>query len=123
MPYDATRQSGADHGKDLPAVEASDKRSLLPTSKTGERKIEHVRLCLNEEVGGVGVTTGFEHYRFQHNALPELNFDDISLQTTFLDRKLRTPLLISSMTGGSAATGAINARLPQLHSVVVGRWV
>ncbi|WP_342410255.1 type 2 isopentenyl-diphosphate Delta-isomerase [Paenibacillus sp. FSL R10-2778] len=111
VPYDATRQSGADHGKDLPAAEASDKRSLLPTSKTGERKIEHVRLCLNEEVGGVGVTTGFEHYRFQHNALPELNFDDISLQTTFLDRKLRTPLLISSMTGGSAATGAINARL------------
>ncbi|MEK5257245.1 type 2 isopentenyl-diphosphate Delta-isomerase [Paenibacillus sp. FSL E2-0201] len=85
----------------------------MPASRTGERKIEHVRLCLNEEVGGVGVTTGFEHYRFRHNALPELNFDDISLQTTFLERELRTPLLISSMTGGSKATGAINARLAE----------
>ncbi|WP_339318525.1 type 2 isopentenyl-diphosphate Delta-isomerase [Paenibacillus sp. FSL R10-2734] len=111
VPYDANRQPGADHGNGLPTVEASDKKSLLPASNTGERKIEHVRLCLNEEVGGVGVTTGFEHYRFRHNALPELNFDDISLQTTFLEREVRTPLLISSMTGGSAATGAINARL------------
>lgn len=112
VPYDANRQSGADHGNDLPTVESSDK-SLMPASRTGERKIEHVRLCLNEEVGGVGVTTGFEHYRFRHNALPELNFDDISLQTTFLERELRTPLLISSMTGGSKATGAINARLAE----------
>lgn len=111
VPNDANRQSGADHGKDIPAVEVSDNRSLMPTSKTGERKIEHVRLCLNEEVGGIGVTTGFEHYRFQHNALPELNFDDISLHTSFLERDVRTPLLISSMTGGSEATGAINARL------------
>lgn len=113
VPYDANRQSGADHGNGLPIVEVSDKKSLLPASRTGERKIEHVRLCLNEEVGGIGVTTGFEHYRFRHNALPELNFDDISLQTTFLERELRTPLLISSMTGGSAATGAINARLAE----------
>jgi isopentenyl-diphosphate delta-isomerase len=35
------------------------------------------------------------------------------LQTTFLERELRTPLLISSMTGGSTATGAINARLAE----------
>lgn len=113
VPYDANRQSGADHGKDLPAKEVSDKKSLMPTSKTGERKIEHVRLCLNEEVGSVGVTTGFERYRFRHNALPELNFDDITLRTTFLEREVRTPLLISSMTGGSEATGAINARLAE----------
>ncbi|UQZ37473.1 type 2 isopentenyl-diphosphate Delta-isomerase [Paenibacillus sp. PK3_47] len=86
-------------------------KSLLPSSRTGERKLEHVRLCLNEEVGGSGITTGFEQYRFRHNALPELNFEDISLDTTFLGRKLRTPLLISSMTGGSKATGAINERL------------
>ncbi|MBT2288236.1 type 2 isopentenyl-diphosphate Delta-isomerase [Paenibacillus albidus] len=88
-------------------------KSLLPASRTGERKIEHVRLCLNEEVAGSGITTGFEQYRFRHNALPELNFDELSLETVFLERKLRTPLLISSMTGGSAATGAINVRLAE----------
>lgn len=88
-------------------------RSLLPSSRTGERKLEHVRLCLNEEVGGSGITTGFEQYRFRHNALPELNYDDISLKTLFLGCELQTPLLISSMTGGSKATGAINERLAE----------
>lgn len=78
---------------------------------TGERKIEHVRLCLNEDVAGRGVTAGFERWRFRHNALPEVDFGGITLQTSFLGRSLRTPLLISSMTGGSPATGEINARL------------
>ncbi|AIQ49770.1 isopentenyl pyrophosphate isomerase [Paenibacillus sp. FSL R7-0273] len=89
-------------------------KSLLPSSTTGERKLEHVRLCLNEAVGGSGITTGLEDYRFLHNALPELNFDDLSLRTVFLGRELQTPLLISSMTGGSKATGAINARLAEV---------
>ena len=89
------------------------RESLMPEVPTGERKIEHVRLCLEEEVGGNGVTTGFEGYRFRHCALPEVNFDDISIGTNFLGQTLRTPLLISSMTGGSAATGAINSRLAE----------
>ncbi|WP_150270630.1 type 2 isopentenyl-diphosphate Delta-isomerase [Paenibacillus tepidiphilus] len=96
-----------------PSREPVEGGGLLPSSATGERKIEHVRLCLNEEVGGSGVTAGFEHYRFRHNALPELDFGAISLEAEFLGRKLRTPLLISSMTGGSKATGAINERLAE----------
>ncbi|MDR0269315.1 type 2 isopentenyl-diphosphate Delta-isomerase [Paenibacillus sp.] len=86
-------------------------RSLLPEAPTGERKIEHVRLCLDEEVGSVGITSGLEKYHFRHNALPETDFDAISLETSFLGIAVRTPLLISSMTGGSKATGAINERL------------
>ncbi|WP_379157080.1 type 2 isopentenyl-diphosphate Delta-isomerase [Paenibacillus sp. sgz5001063] len=105
--YNVQKKSGSTP----PAAQPAGHQSLLPSSTTGERKIEHVRLCLNEEVGGSGISTGFEHYRFRHNALPELNFDDISLRTVFLEREMRTPLLISSMTGGSSATGAINARL------------
>ncbi|WP_429373582.1 type 2 isopentenyl-diphosphate Delta-isomerase [Paenibacillus sp. DS2015] len=85
----------------------------MPEVSTGERKIEHVRLCLEEEVGGAGITAGFEKYRFRHCALPEFNFADISTETSFLGRSLRTPLLISSMTGGSKATGAINVRLAE----------
>lgn len=84
--------------------------SLLPEIPTGERKIEHVRLCLSEDVGS-GVTSGLEQYRFRHCALPEIGFEEISLEASFLGRTLRTPLLISSMTGGSETTGAINARL------------
>lgn len=72
---------------------------LLPDVPTGERKIEHVRLCLEEEVGSVGITSGFERYRFRHCALPEVSFEDIRLDTSFLGIPTRTPFLISSMTG------------------------
>lgn len=84
---------------------------LLPEIPTGERKMEHVRLCLNEDVNGQGVSTGLENYRFRHLALPELSFSDIRLAAAFLGEELRTPLLISSMTGGSKTTGLINERL------------
>lgn len=80
---------------------------------TSERKTEHIRLCMEEQVNGEGVSTGFAKYVFRHNALPELNFDEISLKTTFLGASLRTPLLISSMTGGSELAGRINARLAE----------
>lgn len=80
---------------------------------TSERKTEHIRLCLEEQVNAEGIRTGFEKYVFRHNALPELNFDDISLKTTFLGAPIRTPLLISSMTGGSKLAGEINMRLAE----------
>jgi isopentenyl-diphosphate delta-isomerase len=114
LPYKTTQSSSAEDGGDPQLPVAAGEKSLLPSSTTGERKLEHVRLCLNEDVGGSGITTGLEDYRFVHNALPELNFDDISLRTAFLGRELQTPLLISSMTGGSKATGEINARLAEI---------
>ncbi|MEC0150912.1 type 2 isopentenyl-diphosphate Delta-isomerase, partial [Paenibacillus macerans] len=80
---------------------------------TSERKTEHIRLCLEEQVNAEGIRTGFEKYVFRHNALPELNFDEISLKTTFLGAPIRTPLLISSMTGGSKLAGEINMRLAE----------
>jgi isopentenyl-diphosphate delta-isomerase len=111
LPQNIKEPPAAGLGVEPQSAGSAGHKSLLPSSRTGERKLEHVRLCLNEEVGGSGITTGFEHYRFRHNALPELNFEDISLRTSFLGRELDTPLLISSMTGGSKATGAINDRL------------
>ncbi|MFD3259285.1 type 2 isopentenyl-diphosphate Delta-isomerase [Paenibacillus lentus] len=81
---------------------------------TSGRKTEHIRICLEEQVGAEGVLTGFQKYNFRHNALPELNFDEISLKTSFLGASVRTPLLISSMTGGSELAGVINERLAEI---------
>ncbi|WP_373286383.1 type 2 isopentenyl-diphosphate Delta-isomerase [Paenibacillus physcomitrellae] len=87
--------------------------SSAAVTDTSGRKTEHIRIVLEEDVEGAGITTGLERYRFQHNALPELDFDAISLDTEFLGHKLRAPLLISSMTGGSAVGGSINERLAE----------
>ncbi|WP_028611874.1 type 2 isopentenyl-diphosphate Delta-isomerase [Paenibacillus harenae] len=78
---------------------------------TAKRKGEHIRICLQEQVNGIGIETGLNRYRFKHNALPELSFRDVKLETEWLGRRLGAPLLVSSMTGGTDEAGAINRRL------------
>lgn len=80
---------------------------------TERRKAEHIRICLEEEVTGRRITTGFERYRFRHAALPELDFEQIDLTAAFIGKPVRAPLLISSMTGGTDAAAAINRRLAE----------
>lgn len=82
------------------------------TSDLTRRKDQHLDVVLAGAGVGAG-TTGFESVRFEHVALPELDFDAIDLSTTFLGRTLNAPLLISSMTGGPSRAEAINARLAE----------
>jgi isopentenyl-diphosphate delta-isomerase len=78
-----------------------------------QRKSEHLRINLEEDVSFPRLTTGLERYRFVHNALPEVSLDRIDLATDFLGKQLRTPLLISSMTGGTAEAQRINLHLAE----------
>lgn len=89
----------------------SEQREDIAVDATVRRKAEHVRICLEEDVNGSGITTGLERYRFVHQALPEMKFDDIDLSMTWFGKQTKTPLVISSMTGGSHGTGQINRRL------------
>jgi isopentenyl-diphosphate delta-isomerase len=75
------------------------------------RKTEHIRLCLTQNVEGVNKSTGLEGISFIHNALPEINFDDIELNSSFLQKELNAPFLVSSMTGGSELASEINHNL------------
>jgi isopentenyl-diphosphate delta-isomerase len=76
-----------------------------------KRKTEHIRLCLTENVEGINKSTGLEGISFIHNALPEINFDDIKLKSSFLQKELQAPFLVSSMTGGSELASQINHNL------------
>ena len=92
-------------------------------SATGGRKIDHIRINLEEDVAAKGITTGLERYRFEHQALPNLDFDDVDTGVRFLGHAVRIPLLISSMTGGVAEGGRINrnlARAAQACGVALG---
>ena len=84
------------------------KKALSPTQR---RTKEHLELCLEpgsvEAPGG----TGLDRYAFVHNALPEVDIDEIDLSTTFLGKRLKAPILISSMTGGFDVAGRINRNL------------
>lgn len=81
------------------------------TNSIEQRKSEHIQISLNENVTGELISTGLASYQFIHNALPEIDFDEISIETTFLDIPCKTPFLISSMTGGTAFAETINRNL------------
>lgn len=78
-----------------------------------KRKTEHLRIALEEEVEVPGITSGFEKYTFIHQALPELSLSGIDLTTTLLGKRLKAPLIVSSMTGGVQLAHTINLNLAQ----------
>lgn len=63
--------------------------------------------------GRHGLASGFDDWRFVHEALPDLDYGSIDLGCDFLGRRLQAPLLISAMTGGPERAEAINARLAE----------
>jgi isopentenyl-diphosphate delta-isomerase len=75
------------------------------------RKADHIRICLEEDVSGRGITTGLERYRFVHQALPELDLSMVNTTRKLWHHTLRLPILISSMTGGAPRAEQINRNL------------
>ncbi|HEU5103754.1 MAG TPA: type 2 isopentenyl-diphosphate Delta-isomerase [Roseiflexaceae bacterium] len=80
---------------------------------TSSRKLDHVRIVMDEDVAAKGVYTGFASYRLPHDAVPELDLAEIDTSTTFLNKPMRAPLLISSMTGGASDVARINLALAE----------
>ena len=80
-------------------------------SEIENRKSEHLRVCIEEDVEFQQLTSDLEKYRFTHCCLPELDRSDIELGTTFLGKSLKAPILISSMTGGTELAHLVNTRL------------
>lgn len=76
-----------------------------------DRKADHIRINLEEDVSFDRLTSGFERYQMVHQALPEVDFSDVKTEVTLFGRTLRAPLLISSMTGGTERAEMINRRL------------
>lgn len=75
------------------------------------RKEEHLYIALNADIAFKGISTGLEHYRFVHQALPEIDLKEVDLSAPLLGKKLRAPLVISAMVGGIEAAGRINQNL------------
>jgi isopentenyl-diphosphate Delta-isomerase len=80
------------------------------SDSTKQRKADHIRICLEEDVQ-FRASSGLEKYHFTHCCLPEIDYADLDIKTTFLGKSLGAPLLISSMTGGTAQAQQINQRL------------
>lgn len=84
------------------------------------RKAEHLKYTRDAQAGR---SAGWEDVELLHVALPEVDFDEIDLSTTFLGYRLGAPLVISSMTGGHPDAYEINAclaRTAQRYNLAMG---
>jgi isopentenyl-diphosphate delta-isomerase len=76
-----------------------------------QRKSEHLRINLEEDVASRRISTGLDRYRFLHCALPDIDLKDVNTSIDLLGKPLAAPLIISSMTGGTPEAESINCRL------------
>jgi len=91
-------------------------------TSTPGRKDDHLRINLEEDTSSK-LPNGFESLRFIHCALPDLDIRQIDPSVTFLGHRLKIPLLISSMTGGTQAGDRLNrvlAEAAERHGLALG---
>ena len=78
------------------------------------RKDQHLDLAVSGDVAFHSTTTLLEQVRLVHDALPELDLDELDTSTTVLGKKLRFPLIVAAMTGGSPRAREINRSLAEI---------
>ena len=96
---------------------------VTETPTTESRKVDHIRINLEQDVQFPRLTTGLEKYRFMHQAVPELSLADVDTSVELFGRSLDSPILISSMTGGAGIAQSINRNLAaaaQKHNIAMG---
>lgn len=79
-----------------------------------QRKKDGIEIPLSNNVQSRFSSNYLEYVKLIHNALPEVNFDDIDLSTTFLTYNFGSPIIIDSMTGGTPEALKINSRLAKI---------
>lgn len=60
--------------------------------------------------------SGLERVHLMHEALPEINFEEVALETKFWSYKAASPFFISSMTAGHHKGEALNFTLARVSS-------
>jgi isopentenyl-diphosphate delta-isomerase len=76
---------------------------------TESRKDEHVRISIEKDVAAHH--NYWDDVKLTHNALPEVNKDEVDHSTKLFRKKLGAPLIISAMTCGYTKAKKINENL------------
>ena len=85
---------------------------MLP-NQTEDRKAEHIRISLEEDVQARHATTGFEDVTLVHQALPEIDRGETSLRTKAFGHEFSAPIIVSAMTGGTQQAAKINQSIAE----------
>jgi isopentenyl-diphosphate delta-isomerase len=81
--------------------------------QTENRKTEHIRIALKENVEFREKTTGFEDIAFKdieldYKTMPELDQKEIDTTTEFFGKKFNAPIMVAAITGGVLEAEKIN---------------
>lgn len=98
--------------KVAPDFDTSENNTRSTQSRIDQRKADHIKINLERDVRSA-LTTGLEKYHFTHEALPELDLNRLDTTLSLFGKKLAAPILISSMTGGTAEAETLNLRLAE----------
>lgn len=74
------------------------------------RKRDHIQLAMEDRNQATGLS-GLDRVHLIHEALPDLDLSDISIETQSLQQSFRTPFYVCSMTAGHEGGVELNARL------------
>jgi isopentenyl-diphosphate delta-isomerase len=75
------------------------------------RKADHIELCATGDVGFRAKTTLLEDVELVHDSLPELALDEVDTRVSVFGKRLRAPLFIAAMTGGTDRARDVNREL------------
>lgn len=76
-----------------------------------DRKKQHIEEYLKSISNN---DTLFKDVYIEHNSLPELDFDEINTEITFLNKKINYPIMINAITGGTKFSQEINKSLSKI---------
>lgn len=79
-----------------------------------QRKSDHIALCASGEVEFRQKGTLLDQVQLIHDALPDRHVDDVDLTTMVLGKKLKAPIVISAMTGGTDEAQQLNRDLARV---------
>lgn len=81
--------------------------------QTENRKLDHIRIALNENVEFKEKRTGLEDIAFKdieldYKTMPELDQKEIDTRTEFFGKKFSAPIMVAAITGGVLEAEKIN---------------
>jgi len=92
------------------------------TDEVKQRKLEHINIALGQDIA-VPQQATWNDIHFVHQALPEVDLDQIDTSVAFLGHTLRYPIFMSSLTGGHPDVTTINknlARAAEQYGLALG---